>query len=164
MIDLDTFYQENHERQTNIMTRLAGSRDAGEDVVQEAYTRAWKYQGSYNANKAKLNTWFNTILYNSLRDYKKLDKLGGVVVDNNTDDIEEHIPYERVQEHLLLVWGEIDAMKSKSRIKRILYLFYILGYRSDEIEQIEKDITQSQVTTISNRFKKLVADRHGVEV
>jgi RNA polymerase sigma factor (sigma-70 family) len=146
------------------MTRLAGSRDAGEDVVQEAYMRAWKYKGSYNPNKAKLNTWFNTILYNSLRDYKKLDKLGGVVVDNKTDEIEEHVPYEKVQEHLLLVWGEINEMKGHKRIKRILYLFYILGYTSKEISEIEENVTQSNVTTISNRFKKLVADRHGVEV
>ena len=164
MIDLDTFYQENHERHVNIMTRLLRSRDAGEDVVQEAYTRAWKYQGSFNPNRAELKTWFNTILYNARRDYEKLDKLGGVVVDNNMDDIEEHIPYERIQEHLLLVWGEINSMKGNKRIKRILYLFYILGYTSKEISEIENDVTQSNVTTISNRFKKLVADRHGVVV
>ena len=164
MIDLNTFYAENHVRQTKIMTRLAGSVDAGEDVVQEAYMRAWKYQGSYNPNKAKLNTWFNTILYNSLRDFKKLDKLGGVVVDTNPDDIEEHVPYEKIQEHLLLLWGEINSMKSHNRIKRILYLFYILGYTSKEISEIEDNVTQSNVTTTSNRFKKLLADRHGVEV
>lgn len=164
MIDLNTFYHNNHTRHTKIMTRLTGSVDAGEDVVQEAYMRAWKYQGSYNPNKSKLNTWFNKILYNALRDYKRLAKLGGVVVDDTVEEIEDHIPYEKIQEHLLLVWGEINAMKGNKRIKRILYLFYILGYTSKEIAEIEEEVTQSNVTTISNRFKQMLSDRHGVEV
>lgn len=164
MIDLDTFYNENHVKHVNIMTRLTGSRDAGEDVVQEAYMRAWKYQGSYQPRKAELNTWFNTILYNALRDFKKLEKLGGVVVDDDVEEVVEHVPYERIQEHLQLVWEEINNMTRNTRHKRILYLFYILGYTSRDISEIEKDITQVNVRVISKRFRDLMRTKYGVAI
>lgn len=163
MIDLNTFYIENSERQTHLMSKLAGSIESGEDVVQEAYTRAWKYQGSYNPRKAELKTWFNTILYNTLRDFRKEDKLGGVVMESKHDEIAEVVPYEKIQEHLFLLWGEINNLTNE-RSRRVLYLFYILGYTSKEISEIEEGVSQSNVTTISNRFKQTVKQKHGVEV
>ena len=62
----------NHKRLTKRMGFRAGDEWSGEDVVQTAYERALKYSRSFNGED--FDRWFNTILNNTLREYKNIQK------------------------------------------------------------------------------------------
>ncbi len=78
MTQLEKLYRDNRKRYVNMMSRiLRHDRAGGEDVVQEAFCRALKFYGSYDERRGKLETWFNTILFNSLRDNQRASKGSG---------------------------------------------------------------------------------------
>ena len=72
---LEQFYIDNRLRLVKQMAwKLAGNYDVAEDVVQESFEKAIKYFPSFDPERGKLSTWFNTILYNVLRDYQTANK------------------------------------------------------------------------------------------
>jgi len=153
MIDFNQFYKDNYEKHKKKIARIInGDTTTAEDIVQEAYMRAWKYRDSYDRKRSGISTWFNTILYNTLRDFQKSFK------DNQEDsgDVDRFYEEENLKSiavHLPVIEREIKKMKNE-RIKRVLTLYYILGYTSTEISQVEADTTVTNVTTICNRFRK----------
>lgn len=61
-------YKDNYRRLIKRMTFRAGTEWDAEDVVQEAYARALRYQDSFDGTN--FDRWFNTILNNALREHK----------------------------------------------------------------------------------------------
>ena len=153
-MNIEQFYRDNSLKQTKMMSRiLANDYAAAEDVVHEAYTRAIQYLDSYNPDRAKFSTWFNKILFNSLRDIQQEYKNRPTEDINliSTEDV--HLP--QTEEDLeTYIWGV-----KNDKHQQVLYLFFILGYDSKEISQIEEDMSQTNVTTIVNRFKQELCDK-----
>ena len=48
--------------------RLLRSPDAAEDVAQEAFVRAWRHAGTYDARRGEVATWLLSITRNLARD------------------------------------------------------------------------------------------------
>jgi len=134
---------------------LKGDYAAGEDVVQEAFYRAVKFFPSFDENRGKLSSWFNTILFNSLRDAQRSGRgMSSIEVDRlSPEDVflqENFTNNPDLSKYVEKSIGEVQSERSR----RVLYLFFILGYTSKEISQIEEKISQTNVTTIVTRFRK----------
>ena len=52
---------------------------------------------------------------------------------------------------------EIESVRNP-RHKKVLFLFFMFGYSSSEIAEMGFDMSQSNVTTIVNRFKNLLKE------
>ena len=165
MNKIEAFYRENYRKQvTKIGYMLSGDFTSAEDVVQEAYRRAVKYENSYSEDRSSLKTWFNTILINSLRDWQKLDRDKGIVKAPLTDDVQEEVVFIESDEFRGLVKKEVSSLMGDERVRTVLYLWYILGYSAKEISQVVNNMTITNVTTLTNRFKKLMYDKHSVSL
>ena len=152
MINFESFFKEVSLKKVKMIARiLNGDYETAEDVVQEAFARAIKFQYSYDEKRGPLDKWFNTILFNSLRDQQRQDR--GLPQENS-----ELVPDEAsllfsltVEKDKIPLW--ISRVKNEKH-KRILTLFYIQGYSSKEISQIEKQTSQTNVTTVVQRFRE----------
>lgn len=166
MTDFNKFYKNNFDTQVNVMYRHTKDRDVAQDIVQQSYVKALKYQSSYDPSRSKISTWFNMIMFNTLRNYKKGDMTAQTMdVDdggNLVEQLPETISFERIQENFDLISGEINLVKADSS-RQILRLFYLTGYQSDEICGA-LDISQSKVTSCCSRFKLKLLDKYGLEI
>lgn len=151
---LEEQYKQTKDGHIKMMTRiLQGDWAAAEDVVQEAYTRAIYYYPTYDPDRGPLMPWFNRIMFNALRDVQReyKNRPGENIDIISADDI------LNVSELPDTIMDEIAEVKNEKH-QRIIYLFYILGYNSREISQIEDEVTQTNVTTIVNRFKENLSE------
>ena len=133
---------------------LRHDRAGGEDVVQEAFCRALKFYGSYDERRGKLETWFNTILFNSLRDNQRASKGSGQEESDklSLENVFNLSALAASPELRKLISDGVEETRDHKH-RRVLYLFCILGYTSMEISQIEEKVSQTNVTTIVNRFR-----------
>lgn len=158
MNNIEEFYRDNYNRLVNtILRKVGGHRDIAEDVVQESFTRAVKFYPAFNPELGDFSSWFNSIMYNTLRDVQRLNKT--VIMETPQDiSILDVLEVDSLDLSPTLRSTIIDAIeKTKNeKHKRILSLFFITGYTSKEISIMETGVSQSNVTTIVMRFKKLI--------
>lgn len=155
MKEIEQLYKENRKRYVNLMSSiLRGDRAAAEDVVQEAFTRALYFQGTFNPERGKLKTWFNTIMFNALRDIQR--EMRGYPSEDSanfsSEDVEHFTDFKEQPEKMLFLEYKI-ANVNNPRHKRILELFFLLGYSAREISQVEEGVSISNVTTVVSRFR-----------
>lgn len=154
MNNLTKFYKDNHKRQVKIISSVMRfNKNLAEDIVQEAYLRAVKYEAAYDVNKASYKTWFNRIMFNVLREMQDKHKI--------TDELNENsaIVVDLSYEDSLYILKEIRRLKNKSH-QEVLMLFYKLGYTTKEISQITS-FTQTNITTILKRFRERLIEKDG---
>lgn len=161
MTQIEDLYNKNRRRYVNLMSSiLRGDRALGEDVVQEAFCRAVQYQDSFDIKRGKLTTWFNRILFNSLRDVQAQSRNQPMPnnYDYSAEDLFAELELSDDVELSHLVEKHIAEVKNEEH-KRILTLFFMNGYTSSEISQIEHKVSVSNVTTVVGRFRlSLMAD------
>lgn len=156
MHDIEKLYRQRHTQSVKTMARiLGGDYHAGEDITQEAFCRAWKFYPSFDPERGELNTWFNAILFNALRDYQRTMKMN-VSVPENDFSVEDVLDKEYLsnnpdkREHLQDL---VNTVQNETH-REVVYLFFVLGYTSSEISQIIAGMSTSNVTTIVMRFRK----------
>ena len=165
MIDFNAFYRENFTRQVKVINRHVHDYDLSEDIVQDSYVKAIMYLPSYNPERSTAKTWFNMIMFNTMRSYKSVDKRVTMSVDeegNLCESIQETTPYEKIADNIDLVEKEIRVVKSEES-RNIIRLYYLLGYHSDEIRDI-LEIGQSKITSCCSRFKKRLLVKYDLEI
>lgn len=158
MHELETLYREVHSPSVKMMSRiLKGDWHGGEDVVQEAFARAWKFYPTFDPDKGKLRVWFNAILFNSLRDYQRDARIGPPtsVEEFSVEDVLQEMDISDFEEKREFISRRIEWVQNPYH-REVLHLFFILGYTSTEISQIVSKTTPTNVTTIVNRFKERI--------
>ena len=161
MEELEKLYREIRFSRVKILTRILGGDQAlAEDVIQEAFTRAIVYYKSFDKNRGELNTWFNSIMFNTLRDIQRSNKgwHSSNVEEISAKDVLNDKTLSCVDNLNDFVVGSIFDVENEKH-QRILYLFFVLGYTSREIGEIEGGVSQSNVTTVVNRFKESLKER-----
>lgn len=157
-IDLLTdTYRKNYRVKVKLMSRiLRGDLALAEDVVQEAFTRAIKYIHLYDESRGLIDTWFNSILFNTLRDTQKIERNQQELHrELKLFDVIDSISPEKWPDYKEKIFSTIKLIQN-TRHRRVLELFFIYGYSTTEIAQIEDRMTQSNVTTILMRFRELL--------
>ena len=157
MVNLEELYRKQYNIQVSVIQRHVRCRDTAEDIVMEAYARSYKYVSSFDEKRSSIQTWFNRIMFNVLRDHKRRDK--GQIQDELTDEVSVGDPmFERTDENLNLIQKEIDKLSNEDT-RFVLRLFFILGYRTDEIIKLI-NVTQTQITSACYRFKKKLSTKY----
>lgn len=137
------------------MTFRAGTEWDAEDVVQEAYARALKYYASFNGED--FNRWFSTIINNTLREYKNIEK--GVAADSFEEEESEGTPCSYYSDRLMDEVYELIDTKSVIQIE-VLTLHFKQGYSPKDISYIT-DVSYSAARQITLRFRNELKDLYG---
>ena len=160
---LEKFYVENRLVLVKRLTNRAGSIDNAEDILQEAFARALKYGGSFDPKKCELGAWFNTIMNNALRDFKKAERLSGMSTtyeeDEEQEDKEDEPP---ILNYDLCQRISKEIAKRDINARSVLHLYFERQYKVGEIKQV-LDIPYKTAESIIYRFKADMADEYGEE-
>lgn len=152
---IEQHYRNNHRKLLKRMMFRAGTEWDGADVVQEAYCRALKYIKSFDGSN--FDRWFNTILNNTLREYKNTEK----GFSTTTFEEEEmggtacHYMSDRVI-------GEInDLIKTKSVVQiEVLDLYFKHGFTAKDISTVTGH-SYANSHQIIQRFRNELKDLYG---
>lgn len=147
---IEQLYRDNFEMYTKSLMGRAGGLANAEDIVQEAFYRALKYNDSYDPARVDLNSWFSTILKRAMYDFKRAELKQGMATDKesreeptvDTDGFEQ-----KVAEDLL---EEIEGRKPNHQ--NILHLFFIKNYAPRDITEVLNE-NISNVKKVLDRFK-----------
>jgi RNA polymerase sigma factor (sigma-70 family) len=154
---LEEFYIAERE---NLLRRLnygAGTPEAAEDVLQEAFVRALTYWDTFDPANKELGAWFSTILKNSLRDFKRDEWLFGM---GEEFDEEQYDPQEMAIPEGELIKQIYEMVDDKADHQReILLLYFEKNYSPKDIY----NITGQKVKTIKQiiwRFTVEVKEKY----
>lgn len=145
--EMDVFFQKSKEK---VEKRVHGMRLAGtdgEDVVQEALIKVYRYLPKYDSSKAKVSTYLDRIITSAIRDcLKKAGARSNLQVVNaiplaifeGVDDTQvtyeagaEDLGYENAE----LMMDIMDHLGLTEREKEIFRL-RVSGYEFKEIAQV----------------------------
>jgi RNA polymerase sigma factor (sigma-70 family) len=153
---LEAYFRDNYRRKCKMISyTLRGDPIMAEDVVQEAFEKAIRFQASFDEDRGSLDKWFNSILFNTLHDLqrKSRDVVIPVTDAMSREDVYGEEGWDNNPQLSNFVKKQVSAVENDKH-KRVLHLFYNLGYTSAEISQIEQGVTQTNVTTIVMRFRE----------
>jgi len=157
---LEKFYIENRLLLVKRLANRAGSIENAEDVLQESFTRAIKYRAHFDPDKRELGAWFNTIMNNALKDFKRDDRLGGMVITYE-EGMEE--AYEMSQTDYDMANRISKAISNRdANTRSVLHLYFEKECRVGEIKEI-LGIPYKTVESIIYRFKADMSDEFGEE-
>lgn len=145
------------DRAMTLALRLTGNRQESEELVQDAFLRAYRSLDQFRGD-AKFGTWFYRILYNlcltkvSRRKGRpeQLDVSDERMLDNILVDEEEATIQERMEEDEMqqMIASEIAGMPEKFRT--VLTLFYVQEMSYEEITAV---LNQPLGTVKTNLFR-----------
>lgn len=118
-----------------------------EDLVQDAFVKAYDKASQYNPVKGSLKSWFNSILFSVMWNYKRSLKRQPFIVDVMDYLDSEDFAYCEDQSLIKV----LDNVKNTSH-RRVLLLHFVLGYSLTETAAISKE-QQSNVKKIVQRYK-----------
>lgn len=155
-MNLEQFYRNNFDRFVKRMKNRAGTIQAAEDVVQEAFYRALKYQDSFDPTQP-LENWFNRILNNSLKEYKNKEK--GHIADSFDEDEVDGTDCRMMSQQLWdTVRSEINQYDGEHY--EILSLYFEHQYKPRDICNVV-DMKYKTVEQILQRFKRMIKEEYG---
>lgn len=131
---LEELFRTNYNLYLKKYSFRCGTPEDAEDVIQEAFARALKYIDAYNPDHHPIGAWFNTIIENAFRDWRKDNRLGGIVKED-IDEVGDIPVYDnnRTLDRKLLEF----LIDTKGGYKRdVLRMHYIFGYHPREITQL----------------------------
>lgn len=131
---------------------------AGEDIVQETYARAIKYQDSFNPALSSFNTWVASILNTCIKDYIRAERTQGSYVDLE----EHHLRTEDDGQEQLSTALKIseEIAKYPDDYKQTLFLYFMKGYRIRDICKVLDD-SRSVIAKRVQRFKSKMRQKYG---
>ena len=153
--EVEKHYRENAARLAKKMSWRAGSIEGGEDVIQEAYYRALKYIHGFRGED--FGPWLNTIINNSLREYKNAEKGYSVVSE---EEIEEE-SYECPSYYQHIMRDVLALIETKSDVQReVLGLYFKQQYNPKAISQIT-NVRYKACHQIIQRFRNELKELYG---
>lgn len=144
---IEKHYKDNRQQLMKRMTFRAGTPEGAEDIIQEAYYRALKYQNSFNG--VHFGKWFSTILNNCLKEYKNLEN--GYSLEEFDEELAEGLSCRSYPEHVMREVFELIETKSEVQ-KEVLGLFFKQEYSAMDISRIT-DYSYAQCHQIIQRFR-----------
>ena len=145
--ELTEMFEKDYLRLCKRVSNRVGGIINAEDVIQESFVRALKYKRSFNPAFKTLGAWFNTIMNNAAKDFKKEERMQGMAVPYETisDELDEIMHRDR------MVHQMIEEMEV-SPYTEILRLYFILGFTRKEISEVIDQKPQSIANAVQ-RFK-----------
>jgi len=128
---IEDHYRTNFDHLVMRFRGPSGSKHNGEDIVQEAYTRAMTYWDSFNIEK-DFKKWFSRILVNCLKDKVKEERQHGFF---ETDaQVAEGQP--RAFNRLIIRDVKKIIKMQPDNVAYILNLYFFAQYKTIEIADL----------------------------
>ncbi len=153
-----TLYNKYTRAMYNLAYRMMNNREDAEDLLQEAFTEAFRKLKSYRY-ESTFGAWLKTIVIhrciNQLRRKKK-----ELFTNEFVDTIEtDHIDDQDIKSDIKKVFESIEKLPDGYRIVFTLYL--LEGYDHREISEIlgiSESTSKSQYLRAKNRLRKQLAE------
>ncbi len=120
---------------------ISGSDQEAEDVVQEVFTKLYKYKPKFNSKEHE-KAWLIRVTVNQAK--SSLRKIKRLV--HYEESMHENIAFDNNEQRA--VHEAVRTLESKYRI--IIYLYYFEGYNTKEISQI----LSVPLSTVGTRFER----------
>ena len=152
-------YREVVERYQDKLLRyvgsLVGNKDKAEDVVQEAFIKAYINLRSFNT-KRKFSSWIYRIAHNEAINYIKKYSKETRLDDKQAEKLvgKSNIEEELERKEAIKILGKC-LNKLPVKYKSVLVLYYLEDYSYEEISDILR-IPTGTVGTRLNRGKKML--------
>ena len=119
--------------------RMMGERQAAEDIVQDAFLKAWRAATSYRAERASVRTWLLSIVHN-----RAIDQLRSLAGRRRTQEkVEASAPTSQASEAFAESWRNLQREQVSEALKalpeeqlKVLELAYFSGYTHVEIAEM----------------------------
>ena len=96
-----------------VALRILREPALAEDLLQEAFVNVWHRAGSYDAAKAKPQTWLTSIVRNRCLDHIRRRELDTVTMSRDDDESDMELEgMEATPEQMLLSGGDANAVRS----------------------------------------------------
>jgi len=131
-----------------------GKKQIAEEIVQDAFVKAWKYRESFDPEKASLKSWLFVITINTLRDHfrKNKNRKEGELHENISDSTDIKGDYE-TDEKVDFVFSQIRHLGERDQ--NLIVLHYREDLSIEEIAEILKMKYSATKTAIHRAMKKL---------
>lgn len=156
--EIENLYRRLYKKKIKLLTFiLKGDVATAEDVFQETFARAFKYKHIYNEKKGTEETWINSIMFKVLWSIQQESKhiTPPKVEELTANDLLEMDQLQTSPEFRQHLLKEINSVRNDKH-KKVLLLFFMFGYSSIEIAEMGLGVSQTNVTTIVNRFKESI--------
>ncbi len=143
----------------NVAYRVLGERAEAEDVIQEAFVRAWRALPGFR-RQARFTTWLYRIVHNLClnrlpglrRELRAIDDLDELLADEGRSPAHSF----QVREKLSFLHAQLPQLPGKYRL--VLTLRYLEGLSYKEIAA-ELDLPMGTVKTHVHRARHLLTER-----
>ena len=158
--EIETFFTEEYDKLVKRISYRAGGPVNAEDVVMESFARALQYSDSYDPRRYEIGAWFNTILNNALRDFKREDRHSGAV--NRKEEYGDELDVSMFKREMIhTLQDEMDARNEDQA--ELLRLYFVLGYSAREVSQVTA-YNERSVRQIAYVFKKEMGEKYGEDM
>jgi RNA polymerase sigma-70 factor, ECF subfamily len=132
--------------------RMAGERQAAEDLVQDAFLDVWRAAGSYKAERGSVRTWVLSIVHN-----RGIDQLRSAASRRRIQDrVEATASIAQPSEAFSEAWRNSQRSQVRKALKdlpaeqlQVLELAYFSGYTHTEIA----DLLDLPLGTVKGRMR-----------
>lgn len=156
---IEQFYKDNYQLLVKrIKARRMQEADA-EDVVQEAFVRALKYQDSFDPGRQEIGAWFNTILNNSFKDYRHANFTGdySFTEEEHMTEADDATDNWLDKDVINKIRAEVQELKKPHR--DIVELVMLNGFKYKEASQI-LDERIDNIKKVLYRFKQTLREKY----
>jgi RNA polymerase sigma factor (sigma-70 family) len=150
-----TFVRRFQARVFGLAATMTGDRSAAEEIAQEAFVRAWRHAGAYDARRGRVATWLLSITRNLAIDHLRARRAEPI-------DPEDAAARERAlwTSHPSDAGDEINALRDELQTlpdeqRRALLLASLFGYTAAEIGTIDGIPLGTAKTRIRSAILKL---------
>lgn len=161
MTEIEELYRESKDKYVRIIRKvLRGNHTLSEDVVQEAFMRAFQYFHSYNSSKSGIKNWFSHILFRQLsRTLRNEKKHNHVNLEFVSNEVDEH-DYCAIIEDMLSIDNVLQQNFNFKQCLTILLVYY-RGYKIGEVATMV-DVSESYVNKTCSKFRKIMRETDAI--
>ncbi len=132
-------YDRHSRAAYSLAYRMMGDRQASEDLIQDAFLKAWRGARSYRAERGSVRTWVLSIVHN-----RGIDQLRSMASRRRTQDkVEASAPRSQPSEAFAETWRNSQREQIREALDtlppeqlKILELAYFSGYTHVEISNL----------------------------
>lgn len=160
------FVRRFQARVFGLAVTMIGDSTIAEEIAQEAFTRAWRHAGGYDARRGRVATWLLSITRNLAIDHLRAKRT-------------EPLDPEKIRDSERALWmasaqsrdaasieiGELrdSLLELPTDQRRALLLAALFGFTACEIGEIERIPVGTAKTRIRTATQKLIATEHSGE-
>ena len=149
----------------NVGYRITGNEDEAQDVLQEAFTSAFRDLDYYRGDAA-FGAWLKRIVINKALtavQKRKHDR----IPDDEHWDVAEEAPSEEYADNLTVERVRSGIQRLPDGYRAVLSLYLLEGYDHQEIAEIlgiTESTSKSQLNRAKTKLRELLSERKGIKV